>query len=54
MKNRPLHVALWLLFIATCCLSATAAPLKVYLFVGQSNMEGGINTTPMDNYDPAV
>ncbi len=54
MKKRPLHFALLLLFIATCCLSATAAPLKVYLFAGQSNMDGGITDTPMDNYDPAI
>ncbi len=36
------------------CVFADAAPLKVYLFVGQSNMKGAILKMPMDRYDPEI
>jgi hypothetical protein len=33
---------------------AVSAPLKVYIFAGQSNMTGSINKDVMEAYDPAI
>lgn len=53
MKRTLIQLVLW---IVICSGSLSAAPLKVYILVGQSNMQGhaNVSTLPYMADDPAI